>query len=611
MEHKKLLISLTIVNCVAVATALLLFNAKPTLFVGAGADTKSYRIEFNEDKNKISTSSGSGTYSGDAYLATNLGNEKEFNCDKIKSADSSWQILADGGYFYNVSPIYGIQNISLTFLTSGADYTISYSKDNSFNKTQTFTTPEDGSAQAYSFDSFQPSYFKITNTSGSDLNISSIVIDFSCLNNYPTLTLINENEDMGYVLGSGIKNAGEYVTIKARPYDGYKFVGWYEGDGTLFSSSYECTFGMSHDDVTYYAKFAKERYWLNVTSKNDEYGTVTGDGKYDYQEEVTITATALNECTFIGWYDADDKFVSKANPYTFNMPASEVSYVAKFMTQEETEKWNKDHGLIPVEDTATKTVTYGLYPQNYVDDSSLVAELNKLDETAIDEKNGYYFYDNEYYVKTKANLYIDSFTNPYTFHDGTSIKNKTDYWFKCEPIKWKILNSSRYFEYSLVSTVLLDRQIFHNYYNDYETSYIRNWLNGTDEDIYEDSFFRSAFGLDSSYLKLTSATTDDAKEIASDYVYLLSQKNYQNSADFYYGDVETKTRLCEVTDYAIANYAYYDEDTRAGFYWTRTPRPQDSDDVVRVNQFGAIDYDVCVDDNVCVRPGISIDPQTK
>lgn len=82
-------------------------------------------------------------------LATNLGNKKEFNCDKIKSADSSWQIFAADGYFYNVSPIYGIQNISLTFLTNGADYTISYSKDNSFNKTQTFTTPKDGSAQAY------------------------------------------------------------------------------------------------------------------------------------------------------------------------------------------------------------------------------------------------------------------------------------------------------------------------------------------------------------------------------------------------------------------------------------------------------------------------------
>ncbi len=92
-------------------------------------------------------------------------------------------------------------------------------------------------------------------------------------------------------------------------------------------------------------------------------------------------------------------------------------------------------------------------------------------------------------------------------------------------------------------------------------------------------------------------------------VYLLSQKNYYTWPDFIENNDET--RLCKVTDYAVANYACY-EDDRNGFYWTRTPRsPKDSDEVVRVNQFGAIDYDLCSDDTNCVRPGITIDPRTK
>ena len=595
MKYQKLFICLSLIYCFVLIPALLLFNAKPTLFIGAGADTLSYKMEFNKDKNKFFSSSGSGTYSGNALPITNLGNKKEFYCKDIKNVSSSWQILANDGYFYNVDPIHGIKNISLTFLTNSANYAISYSKDNSFDASITLTTPEDGSVQTFDFDNFLPSYFKITNTSGYDLNISSLIINFSCLNNYPTLTLLNENEDMGSVSGGGIKTAFTSVTIKATPKDGYTFVGWYEGE-TLISSACQYTFNMNNDDVTYSARFAKDSYNVEVTSENEDYGSVACSGTYEYLKEVTIEATAKDECSFKGWYDANDKFVSKLNPYTFKMPASNVSYVAKFMSKEEQETWNKNHGVVPVEDTSTKTVTYGLYPQTHVSDASLVGELNKLDETAIDEQNGYYFYDNEYYVKLTANL---SATN-YTFLDGSSINQGANYWFKCEPIVWKKLNKSVSYQYDLVSTVLLDRQIFDTIDNDYETSYIRDWLT-TD-------FYKSAFGLNDSYLTTTSAHNTDAEEIASDKVYLLSKLNYTSISS---GDFNAESRKCQVTDYTIANHAYYDTDNHNGYYWTRTAKSDDSKWVFRIEAKGNIgdnDFTEVDDDDISVRPGITIKP---
>ena len=52
MKYQKLFICLSLIYCFVLIPALLLFNAKPTLFISAGADTQSYEMEFNKDKNK-------------------------------------------------------------------------------------------------------------------------------------------------------------------------------------------------------------------------------------------------------------------------------------------------------------------------------------------------------------------------------------------------------------------------------------------------------------------------------------------------------------------------------------------------------------------------------
>ena len=604
MKHKKLFLSLTIINCVALVAALLLSNANPNLFIGTGANTLSYKMEFTKSKNTFFSTTGDALFDGNAYPQTNLGNQKQFKFCQIKGSSETWHIVADNGYFYNAEPIYGVQNISLTFLTTGANYEILYSKDNSFDNVESLTTPtEKGKEQIFNFHGFQPSYFKISNTSGSDLNISSLIIDFSCLNNYPTLTLTNENENMGSISGSGIMTAGKETTITATANKGYKFVGWYS-NGRLISNESTFSFIAGNEDLTYSARFTYESYNLVVQSENEEKGTVSeSTGAYPYLTEVSISATPVDECSFKGWYDADDKFISKANPYTFKMPASSLTYVAKFMSQEEKEQWNKDHGIILVEDTTTKTVTYGLYPQTHISDTSLEAQLNELDESAI-ESNGYYFYNNEYYAKLTANPFV---TN-YFFSDGTSIVKGTDYWFKCEPITWKILPTSVSYEYDLLSNVLLDRQIYDKNSNNYEASYIRDWLN--------DDFYNSAFALDNSIIKTytvdnSASTTDSstnpyASNNTNDNVYLLSYSNYKSTRYF----VHDADRICTVTDYVKANNAYcYGDDYNIGYYWTRSPRSIYSDESWRIFGTGSLnndDYTEVADDNVCVRPSITV-----
>ncbi len=236
-------------------------------------------------------------------------------------------------------------------------------------------------------------------------------------------------------------------------------------------------------------------------------------------------------------------------------------------------------GMVPNIVSENSEAYYGLYPQTHVNDTELIANLFSLKNS---EKNGYYLYDGSYYAKKKASPSSSS----YTFSDGTTIVNGTAYWFKCEPIEWKILSSDNG-TYSLVSTVLLDAHQYYSstsdrtidgktvYANNYKYSDIRSWLNN--------DFYNAAFSLDSSYIQTVevdnsastteSSTNSDACENTNDKVYLLSYQDYTNTS--YFPDDES--RYCMPTDYAKANGAYcYTSSSSSsydgnGLYWTRSP----------------------------------------
>ena len=73
------------------------------------------------------------------------------------------------------------------------------------------------------------------------------------------------------------------VTINAIPAKGYKFVGWYstsDGTGTATSTDASYTFTMGNANVTYYAKFAAESYYLKASwnSWSETQDQLTGTG---------------------------------------------------------------------------------------------------------------------------------------------------------------------------------------------------------------------------------------------------------------------------------------------------------------------------------------------
>lgn len=271
-------------------------------------------------------------------------------------------------------------------------------------------------------------------------------------------------------------------------------------------------------------------------------------------------------------------------------------------------------GVNPIISEDLKTVKYGFYPQTHVKDENVINALNALESPMI---NNWYNYEGEYYTKVSAST---ANNENYVFNDGTSIVNGTEYWFKCEPIEWKIIGSKDG-ALSLMSTLLLDTHNYYNNYderkindktvyaNNYENSDIRKWLNET---FYETAFAVSNNCITSTLVNNRAETSDVsnneyASENTNDNVYLLSYKDYLNSSlGFESVNGISSSRECKTTDYTRARGAWCNPNNYNGSYWTRSASSEFSYCAWNVNTGGYLSTYAVDGNDHCVRPCISI-----
>lgn len=379
-----------------------------------------------------------------------------------------------------------------------------------------------------------------------------------------------------YDLDGGIQNEAnptrftldDSFTLYNPTKEGYTFLGWYNNNNKMTKIS-KGTIG----NLDLKAKWQANKNTLTVESEDESKGTVEIVKGSGYSgEETIVKATPKKNFIFRGWYK-DNVLVSIDKKYTFNMPITDTNLVGRFCMEED----GKEIGIVPSINVETNTITYGLYPQTHVNDKTLISNLDKLTTIYYSD---WYFYEENYYAKSKANLY----STKYTFSDGTSIDAETTYWFKCEPIEWRILESNNEI-YSLVSNVLLDAHRYKKvdycigimdkdgyYVSNYKKSEIRSWLNN---EFYNSSLLSDTY-VQTIEVDNSKSTTDSpdynkyACENTFDKVYLLSYQDYNNSNYF----EDSSSRICKVSDYAIAKGAYYYTDSnnyRIGQYWTRSP----------------------------------------
>ena len=237
-----------------------------------------------------------------------------------------------------------------------------------------------------------------------------------------------------------------------------------------------------------------------------------------------------------------------------------------------------------------KKVTFGSYPQTKVISSSLISTLNnKAGSTSnwnsygytenatmkyIDVEEGGQKYRGVYFTAYRPTDINNPASDSNAQQDDHGYTVSTKYWFKYEPITWTILTEDTAAKKVFVlCDMILDAQLYDaSGSNNYEESYIRQWLN--------EDFLNTAFSDLQKEIVVTSLVDNDDNIIGDysngnkffcddteDKIFLISKGEVKSAS---YGFNGNSDRKKTVTDYARSQGAYADANG-GDWWWMRTP----------------------------------------
>ena len=150
--------------------------------------------------------------------------------------------------------------------------------------------------------------------------------------------------DSGYPT---IHTYGTETALLGASKTGYSFLGWFDNancTGTALTSLGATAYT---GDITLFAKWQVNQYELTLTNGTPAgISALGGAGEYDFGADVTATATINPGYTFAGWASnhADLVANSSSNPYSFSMPASDITLTATATANTYTLTYNSNGG---------------------------------------------------------------------------------------------------------------------------------------------------------------------------------------------------------------------------------------------------------------------------
>ena len=123
------------------------------------------------------------------------------------------------------------------------------------------------------------------------------------------------------VNGGNNLNKTDYIVTYGQPFklitptrEGYEFNGWYNGDTEIDESEW-----LYAEDKTFTASWLALNYNVTVNHDNEQAGSVTGEGEYQYDSDVTLSAIPNEGYNFVGWFDGDDNLITENATLNFTM----------------------------------------------------------------------------------------------------------------------------------------------------------------------------------------------------------------------------------------------------------------------------------------------------
>ena len=159
----------------------------------------------------------------------------------------------------------------------------------------------------------------IANYSGNDPNTENNTVCITVTRQQQhTITVLANNEEYGTVTGGGTYDYGTEIQISAIASEHCHFVQW--SDGITDNPRTVVVEG----DTTYTALFAIDQHTITVLSDDENLGSVSEGGTYNYGTEIQISATASEGYAFLSWNDGNTE-----NPRTIEV-ISDTTYIATF-----------------------------------------------------------------------------------------------------------------------------------------------------------------------------------------------------------------------------------------------------------------------------------------
>ncbi|MFA6866083.1 MAG: InlB B-repeat-containing protein [Clostridia bacterium] len=306
----------------------------------------------------------------------------------------------------------------------------------------------------------------------------------------------------------------------------------------------------------------------NIELKNPTNGIILKDNKI------------YNPGNFEGWYE--DSSFTKPIATIDSGTISNILIFAKW--EEPTLLGNIADQYVRVDNNNNVSedgdyLYFGTYPQ------SLKASEVSISTNEVNA-NGYYVgSDDCEYVKIVANLYLVNAKSTIDF-DGNEIVNGNIYYFKVEPIKWRILSIDDG-EALILCENIIDNGAFVNKTNyewidinndelansneyfttkddEDENNFANNWKYSDYREYLNDDFYNLAFNNMQSRLIVTNQTETDV----SDNIYLLDKDDIINS-DYGFSSVVNYNdilRQKQISDYGYIKGGFMNNDTDSDYY---------------------------------------------
>ena len=248
-------------------------------------------------------------------------------------------------------------------------------------------------------------------------------------------------------------------------------------------------------------------------------------------------------------------------------------------------------------------IEFGSYPQSEVTDADEIAKLETASESYLWVSYKYYSgtgerTDGEMFRAVTFYAYRPSFGGglkevAYSFQDENGYYPNKVYYFKYEPLTWRVLDPD---EGYVMCENVIDSQAYQNYiikkdgslYNSKDcTNYVSDWEICTMRQWLNKTFYNTAFSreekmlIGTTYLENNSTDGTWLSTDTADKIFVLSYNDAVNSAYGFDSSDEAfdEARKIKGTTYSKCQGLYID-DEGAAYWWLRTPGDSERVDLV-------------------------------